>query len=66
MENKKSILKIFSIVVFGYALIAFSANINASQEVKIHLNLLRIRVPLSMEDSEMNEADNGSSLKNAS
>ena len=32
MKNKKSILKMFSIIVFGYALIAFSANMSAQEE----------------------------------
>ena len=58
MKNKKSILKMFSIIVFGYALIAFSANISAQEE----------DMPESIEsevgeDSEEGEDDNGSSLK---
>ena len=32
MKDNKSILKMFSIIVFGYALIAFSANISAQEE----------------------------------
>ena len=50
MENKKSILKIFSIVVFGYALIAFSANISSQDEDTSETNDAEV-----MEDSEMNE-----------
>ena len=58
MKNKKSILKMFSIIVFGYALIAFSANISAQEE----------DMPESIEsevgeDSEEGGDDNGSSLK---
>jgi len=45
MENKKSISKLFLICVFGYALIAFTDNINAQEGEKP--NLLRIRVTLS-------------------
>ena len=41
MENKKSISKLFLICVFGYALIAFTANINAQEGEK----------PESVEDS---------------
>jgi len=45
MENKKSISKLFLICVFGYSLIAFTANINAQEGEKP--DLLRIRVTLS-------------------
>ena len=41
MENKKSISKLFLICVFGYTLIAFTANINAQESEK----------PESVEDS---------------
>ena len=58
MENRKSILKMFSIVVFGYALIAFSANISAQDEDISETNEAEVT-----EESEMNETDNGSSLK---
>jgi len=42
MENKKSISKLFLICVFGYTLIAFTANINAQESEK----------PESVEDSK--------------
>ena len=58
MENRKSILKMFSIVVFGYALIAFSANISSQDEDISETNEAEVT-----EESEMNETDNGSSLK---
>ncbi|MDA8890529.1 hypothetical protein N9I34_02595, partial [Gammaproteobacteria bacterium] len=58
MENRKSILKMFSIVVFGYALIAFSANISSQDEDISETNEAEVT-----EESEVNETDNGSSLK---
>ena len=58
MENRKSILKMFLIVVFGYALIAFSANISSQDEDISETNEAEVT-----EESEMNETDNGSSLK---
>mgnify|MGYP001562786105 FL=1 len=58
MKDNKSILKMFSIIVFGYALIAFTANISAQEE-----DMPDSTESAVSEDSETGEDNSGSSLK---